>query len=291
MATYVTPNGTPWTSFSATVAGQVVRWAVADAVASTADIPTILYAHGAGGGSNQFETLGAWAGMRNWLIDNGWAWVESQGGGAQPWGNQASRDAYESALTHVSGLLDIGAVVPLGRSMGGLVTYWLATQSTIVAPRAVGFIINSGTTDLAATYARPERVDAVEAAYGFTGSGGYAAATAGFDPMLFPLSTWDGVKVLQLWGDADDTVPAVDHAIAIRTRWAGRPTLDAYDIRAGGDHSATNGSYLQVAAMSDFLLEVTGQTVPEPIVTPSYQIVREYAVIGGRSYPIVPKVA
>lgn len=121
-----TSNGTAYTTYTATPsgAGQIL-WAKPNT--ATTDIPIVLYLHGANGGYNQFTTLSAWSGLRDWLIDNGWGWIEGAGGGAQPWGNAASRAAYRAAFDHVDARLDIGPVVILARSMGGLVGHWLFT--------------------------------------------------------------------------------------------------------------------------------------------------------------------
>lgn len=271
-----TPAGTAYSTYSATVDGaDTVRWAVADSKISTANIPVILYAHGAAGADNQFQTLAAWAGLRNWLIDNGWAWIEGTGGGSQPWGNAASRTAYENAYLHVAGIMDLGPVVVLGRSMGGLVGQWLYTQSLVIAPVAVGAILNSGVQNLAAAYASGNWTTAMRAAYGATSTPEFNAASVGFDPLLFPATSWQGRNIIQLWGDADTLVPPADHAIAMRTHYAGKPAIDSFDIREGGDHSATNGSYLEVDAMALFLTQVVGSEPPEPAEPKMVYRVRE----------------
>ncbi|MFV9429170.1 hypothetical protein ACNJ7K_11570 [Rhodococcus aetherivorans] len=222
----------------------------------------ILYLHGANGGYNQFTSLSAWIGLREWLIDNGWGWIE--GGGAQPWGNAASRTAYRAAFDHVDGILDIGPVVILTRPMGGLVGHWLFTQDPVLKDRSVGFIGNSEVANLAAAYATSRWTADMHAAYG-TDAAGFAAASVGHDPMLFSPSLWAGKKVLELVGTNDTTVRAADHGLAIRAHWEEQPAVNLLDTRESGDHPGTNGSYLQVEAMSQFLSLFHGQADdPDP---------------------------
>jgi len=282
MATGVTTNGTAWTTYSATVGANTVRWGVANATAGAADIPTILYAHGSGGASNQFETLSAWLGLREWLLDNGWAWIESTGGGSKSWGNAAARTAYEEAYTHVAGVIDVGTVVPLGRSMGGVVAQWLFTKSTVVAPVSGGAIINSGVQSLGAWYEAGIDQAAVLAAYGATDSASFYAAITGYEALDFPATDWAGKKIIQLVGDSDTTVPAEDHGLAMRTHYAEQPTVDLLDVRVGGDHSAGNGSYLEVDAMASFLNVVMGieppPEEPDPEENVYYKTTRAYVI-------------
>lgn len=267
-----TSAGTLYTTSTATPAGgDQTLWGIANSRTSDLAIPLVVYTHGNAGGYDQFATLDAWAGLREWMIDAGYAWVESAGGGPASWGNAAARASYEAAVAHVRGVLNIGPIVVLGRSMGGLVAYWLYTQSSFAAD-CVGLIVNSGTTDLSK---RTTNAD-VQTAYGMSGSSdpGWPAVLANYNPMQFPLTEWDAAKVLQLVGTADTTVVPADHGLAIRTLWAGRPTIDRLDVREGGDHSTSNGSYLQVAAMTAFLTDVAGVGAAVPRLT--YDVTNAY---------------
>lgn len=284
-----TPNGTAYTVTSASVSGAgTVRWGVADT--ETADIPAILYCHGSGGANNQFETLSAWTDFRNWIIDNGWAWIEGSGGGTTSWGNAAARTAYENAYTHVAGVLDLGGIVPFGRSMGGVVASWLFTESTVVAPVSIGCVINSGVQDLLAFYDGTSTTvqGQMLTAFAATDRADFITKTAGYEPLDRAASLWSGKKVIQLVGDADTTVPPAAHGYAMRTHYAGQPAIDRLDVRVGGDHSAGNGSYLQTTAMADFLAyDVLGLTPPPPVVTNYYELVEAFYVgPGGALYPL-----
>lgn len=279
-----TPNGTAYTVHRATLPTHgVVNVGVADAALPTADVPTILYTHGAGGSHDQFATLGAWAGLREWLIDHGWAWVEGAGGGLQPWGNPASEAAYIAALEHADTILDVGPVVILGRSMGGAVAARLYTTSPI-APRCAGLIQNSGVQDLIWAYDSARWTAAFHTAWGVTDRAGLVAAVDGYNPADLPAAAWGDTSVIQLVGSADTTVPPGPNAYAMRDLYTGRPVLDVLDVRPGGDHSAGNGSYLQVAPMVAFLEQVTGGT-PEPTA----RILRRtgtWLLTGGGRHPV-----
>lgn len=283
-----TPNGTVYsgTSFTNSVGEQCI-YVVSDAVKTTADVPLVIYCHGAGGAYNQFLTLGAWAGIRNWLIDNGWAWVEGAGGGAQPWGNPASIASYRAAYDHVASVMDIGDVVPFGRSMGGLPAISLYLLDPVISGKSVGLVENSGVQNLAAAYASGSWTSAMRTAYGASSDATFTANSEGSDPMTFAASLWNGKTVLQLVGDADTTVPPADHGYAMRTRYAGRPTNDLLDVRAGGDHSSTNGSYLQTNAMVEFFSLVhSTEPPPDPV---SYKILEAYRVGADRKlFPMDP---
>lgn len=287
-----TPNGTTYTITSGPVtgAGTVYR-ALADSAVGGTDLPFILYAHGAGGAANQFSTLGAWAGLRNWLIDNGWGWIESSGGGLQPWGNQASQDAYDATIAYADSVYDIGTWVVLGRSMGGAVAARLYNDHRLTDTRFAGIMVNSGVQDLVWAYDFDSNrwTDAFNSAWGVSSKAEFEIAVEGLNPVDGPASSWAGSNVLQLVGDADTTVPPAINGYAMRTMYAGQPTLDLLDVRAGGDHSSTNGSYLQVEAMTSFLATVRGDTPEPPTPASAYRQLRRLYYSGGERYVVTPR--
>lgn len=280
-----------------------MHYAVADFAASHADIPTVLYAHGSGGASNQFATLGAWSGLRDWLIDNGWAFVEGEGGagGAQNWGNPASRAAYPAYLARARQALDLGPVVLLGRSMGGLVTAWLYAHDT--AGQYAGWINNSGVSTLfegVSDGGGSALTKSTGRAFGATCWNGWGASTyaewaalatsADAAPEAWPATVWAGKKILNCYGDADPTAPWVPRGGGpLRAIWAGAPAVDLTSVRIGGDHSATNGSYLDVEAMSSFLAEIGGGSTPTPEPPAYLRVVRAWTVLDGKRYAFSPK--
>lgn len=291
--TATTAAGTPYTVTYNTLSGHgTVLWAVADAHAADTGIPIVLYAHGRGGTYNQFQTLSAWSGLRDWLIDNGWAWVEGTGGsttanGQENWGNAGARAAYAAYFDHVDGILDLGTLVILGRSMGGVIASYLATRHPTLAARADGLILNSGVVGLAWAGAPASGFSpAIWSSYGAADEAGFLAAITEYDPLTFAASVWDGRNVLNLVGTADTTVPPDENGLALRDVYVGRPAIDQLDVRDGGDHSGSNGSYLQVTAMSNFLLEVAGEAVPPPADPVGYRVLSAYLMLDGDRYPL-----
>lgn len=263
-----TPAGTDFRTFMDTVPGAgTVRWIVPESLIGETGIPGMcLYTHGAGGGSDEFVSLGAWAGIRNHMIDSGVVTIEGTGGGTQPWAADVSKTAYEATWQYGVDLFAPQVTFGLFRSMGGLVGEWLLTKSPVVAPSMAGAMVNSGVQDLMWAYRFDRWTAAMNAAWGVSSYAEFQVAAQASDPMQFDPSLWDGKKMLQLVGTADPLVPMNENGIAIRNRYAGHPAVDLLDIRQGGDHSTSNGSYLQTAAMARFVDEMLGKE-PEPIPT------------------------
>jgi pimeloyl-ACP methyl ester carboxylesterase len=264
------------------------------------DIPTLLYIHGSGGGPEQFASFSAWTEFRDWLIDHGWAWVEGGGdvtdaAGQQNWGNAGSRTAYQAYLTHVGGILDIGDLVVMGRSMGGITASWLFTMSPI-AGNFVGAIFNSAVSTLftgeavGPSIGLPTGVYFGSNVYTAHGVADYAELVStkqAFAPETWAPSVWTGKKILHMYGTADTSVPWYPRGgSAMRDLWAGLPAVDRINVRDGGDHSAGNGSFLEVSAMTSFLQELHPVV---PIVTAKGWRTRAHFLIkGGERYVMQP---
>lgn len=307
----VTAGGTAYTVRTAAVSGHGnVYWGVADSIAGTANIPTVLYAHGAGGGPDQFTTSAAWDGLRDWMIDHSWAYIEGGGGdtdlsGETNWGNDEARTAYPAYIGAVEGTASvpsIGKLVLLGRSMGGLITLWLYAYSSL-KPRVSGMMMNSGVSTLLYGDQTPPSSSTVPPVssrptgvyFGTTllpahGVPDYAtlyATKQAYAPETWPASVWTGAKILSLYGDADTTVPwSTRGGEPMRTLWAGEPVIDLVDLRSGGDHSAGNGSYLQVSAMTSFLTSIT-PPIPAPPGT-VLRTIKHFLIRDGQSYLMEP---
>lgn len=285
-----TAKGTAYTEFTATPpGGELTLWAVPDSLIGTPGIPIVLYTHGASGGYNQFATSSAWTGLREWLIDNGIAWVEGVGGGPQAWGNLAQRNSYPISLLYVMGIIGgSSSIIILGRSMGGLVAYWLATQSSF-ASQVVGLILSSAVTNLEEWILPPPIGFEFRVAYGLAQDGSnYEEKTAGFHPLEFDPALFAGKNILSLVGDADTTVPPTTNTYPMREHWAGQPAIDRLEVRAGGDHSQGNGTYTMVAPMAAFISDVLGLTPPpKPILL---RVLEEYIIVGGKAHVTAPLV-
>lgn len=249
-----TPNGTEYTYEAQQIDDEVIRWGVATAAHDTPAIPALIYCHGNGGTSDSFHRLNAWAGLRNWWLDYGGVFIEGTGGGPSEWGGPRQRIAYELQHEYVSTELDLGPVIVLGRSMGGLVSYWLTTQSTF-ADKVAGLIVNSGVTDMAYryTYGNDLNKRQFRAAFGADDDAEFWDLSEGYDPMLFPTDLWANKQVIQLFGTADDVVEGEHHAVPWGTKYGPHCRSISFKVREGGDHSGANGSYLDVDAMTDFI--------------------------------------
>lgn len=268
-----TTLGTAYTEYATLIGapvGGAVRWGYADDLIGTQHIPFVLYLHGAGGNSGQFQTYTGWDDLRDWLIDNGWGWVESNGGGEQTWGNQAARDGYSATWSHIKSQASIGPVVILARSMGGLVGYWLYAQHPELSDPAVcqGLIVNCGVTDLVAANAAGNFDAYLPAAYGVTVGDGDAAFNAavagGWDPMDYDPSLWTGRRVLQVTSTGDGTVPPASHGLAWITAYGSELALLDTSVASSGGHGIPGG-YGQVADMSAFLTSVAAEwEEPDP---------------------------
>lgn len=253
-----TPGGTTYTVTAFTSSAGESAWrAIADAEAAAADVPVVLFCHGNPGAvstdaDQQFQS--GYTDLRNWLIDNGWGWIEGHGAGAN-WGNAAARSAYEAMFTNTRASWDVAKVVVIGRSMGALVGAWLASQSTVIAPLCAGFVSLSGTADLSNRYASASAGDKtnMNAAFGVTDETGWRAAVADFDPLLAVVATWDERNAIMQWDTSDTTVPYAANGQAWDTKYGPQLTLRRTQSTTGGDHNSTPNNPVQIAATISFL--------------------------------------
>lgn len=266
----VTPGGTPYTVTAFTTSAGEPAWrAIADARAGAADVPVVVFCHGNPGSDQasadtQFQ-LSGYAAVRNWLMDNGWGWVEAHGAGAN-WGNAAGRAAYEAAYVDITKVWNILYSVVIGRSMGALVGAWLASQSTIISPRCAGFVSLSGTADLSNRYASASTGDKanMNAAYGVIDEASWRAAVGPFDPLLADLATWDDRNAIMQWDTSDGTVPYLPNGKAWLDKYGPRLTIARSQSTSGGDHNTTPNDPTQQAATIAFLADVDAPAATDP---------------------------
>lgn len=236
----------------------------------SSEIPMIVYVHGAGGSYETWwkarQEWDAW--LREWFVDQGWAILECDGGPTPPeppnppgsgpsnWGGPVGRQSYKEALDWVVTQLDVGPMVSYSFSMGGLINYWLASQSPY-ADRIQGMIVSCGTTDLASRYHLAfnhiwgvEPVDVLDKPQ-------FVQKSAGYNPMDFPLADWEGRRVLQIYGETDLGLPYA---------MQGGPWVDKYGAVLG-----------------------TLEVVPQPNVghwtaRPAYDAIRAFAPLVAADY-------
>lgn len=253
-----TPGGTAYTTYPFTSSAGESAWrTVADARLTAQDVPVVLFCHGNPGdapNSADQQFAAGYTTLRNWLIDNGWAYIEGHGAGAN-WGNAAGRAAYEAMYANTASVWSLGKNVVIGRSMGALAGAWLASQSAIVSPKNAGFVSLSGTADLSNRYASAGAVDRANllAAYGASNETEFRAAVADFDPMLAAPSTWDGGNAIMQWDTGDTTVPYAANGQAWDAKYGPHLTLRRTSATTGGDHNSTPNNVTQIAATIDFI--------------------------------------
>lgn len=253
-----TPNGTVYTIEAFTSSAGESAWRAAANPA--ARMPVVLFCHGNPGAvdTSADQQFGAgYTTLRNWLIDNGWGYIEGHGAGAN-WGNTAGRTAYEAMFSDTDSVWDIARVVVIGRSMGALVGAWLASQSTVIAPHCVGFVSLSGTADLSNRWSNAGTADRtnLETAYGVSGETAFRAAVATFDPLLAALSTWDSRNAIMQWDTSDTTVPYTVNGQAWDAKYGPRLTLRRTQSTTGGDHNSTPNDATHSTATIAFLQTV-----------------------------------
>jgi len=262
-----TPGGTVYTVTSFTSSEGEVAWrAIPNALTGASDVPVVLFCHGNPGAvltdaDSQFQ-LSGYATVRNWLMDNGWAWIEGHGAGAN-WGNQAGRDAYEAMFTDTAAVWDLGKVVVIGRSMGALVGAWLASQSPVIAPVCAGFVSLSGTANLTDRYSTASSTDQtnMQAAYGIANDTQWRATVGPFDPLLASLDSWNGRSAIMQWDVSDTTVPYTINGQAWDTKYGPRLALRRTFTTTGGNHNTTPNDSTHQAATIAFLAD---SELPQP---------------------------
>ena len=252
MTSHVTPGGTTWTTRSQPLGEHGdVRWLVSDHSATARRVPTVLFLHGAGHEEDHFEQATLWAPLRHRLMDEGWAVVEGRGGRAPAaranWGNLAAQRAYSAYLGHVAGVLDVGPVVVIGRSMGGIAASNIYLNDPVVSSLARGLMLHQAACNLGALAAVPaggvggsrtgQFWPGLWHAWGTNDAQSFLRAAGPYDPMLWDPEVWRGKTVWVGVATGDRTVPPEDHGLALRRRWAGQPRIDRVSTRIGGNHT------------------------------------------------------
>lgn len=202
--------------------------------------PLLVYCHGVSGDETEFS-LAAYDDLRDWLIRNGWAWLEVNASGPG-WGNDTQRACYRAAYDYALTLWAPSHVVIFGRSMGGLVASWLYTADPVLS-QADGLILCSAVQD----------ADAMRGIYGTSIDAAHPNGTTDRSPLTWTPDLYDGRRVLWQNATDDEIVPAPAHGFAQRDRVAHRLALSVVDT-APGDHASTRS---RSAAQEAFLAQLT----------------------------------
>lgn len=157
--------------------------------------------------------------------------VASSSGGGSLWGNRTAQDAYVNLYNYVAARWTISNVYFVGLSMGGTTSLNLLASHRIPCSGWYGI---QPCTNLSNCYTHVNP-SSVEAAYGFSGSANYAAATSGYDPNLVAGSAFDGIRFRMTASASDATVPDADHGALLRSTLAGHAT-EASVLTVTGAH-------------------------------------------------------
>lgn len=267
-----TPAGTAYTVYPFTSSAGESCWrAIADSAFSDENIPLVIFCHGNPGtvvtsADQQFGQ--GYTTQRHWLIDNGWAYVEGHGAGAN-WGNQDARAAYRSMYDDTLAVLDIGWNVVFGRSMGGLVGAYLASRDPKISRRCRGFVHLSATADLTNRYSTASASDkaALLTAYDAPDESSLMWAVRDHDPLLVTPAAWYGRNAIVQYDTGDVSVPPVVNAIPWFDRFGSQLTIGRTVSTTGGDHNSTPNNPVHAAATIAFLQDVLiPYEEPSPIV-------------------------
>lgn len=309
----LTASGTSYTVYTATIPGLGrCRWIIADNAVGRADVPALLYAHGANGGVGSFSGGSSWTLLRDWWMDIGGVVIEGEGGAPDAsgvtfnhWGNQMNRDAYMAYFGHVAAIVDIGIVVPVGSSMGGLITKWLATRSPI-AYRCPGLLSFAGVGTLfvgdydTVPGNTPTNITQQSARY-FTSTTGIAAAygassydqlvtlAADHAPENWTPNVWAGKRILEMYADNDIAVPWWPRGSSrLREIRAGQPQADIAELHTGltVGHDLSTGVGMHFPVVQDFLTGLLPAPEPQPDPKNAFVARWGYTRRAGKLYPI-----
>lgn len=286
----VTANGTSYTieENGETENGRRSRWYVADHLRNKPDVPLLLFVHGNGATYTSLDTT-AQGQVRDWLVDNGWAVFEADAGGTSNFGNDAAQQAYIDGLAWVETRIDVGVIVALGVSMGGVAAYWLASLSPF-ADRVNHVVIQQGVSDLTYRYtATTSGTQVLGNAYGLgwtttVDMPAWEIAADGHDPMWTDVNAWNGKQVLQLWDDADMTVEWVHHGEKWVQKYGSFADVEVIGT-SGNGHTFHAGHREPTYA---FLSQITDPLPQPPLEREDVWRVHQYRIVGDdmRLYPV-----
>lgn len=306
-----TTAGTTYTITNFTSSyGEPASYAAYDGL--TGAVPLVIYVHGnpsddINSQDRYFTTLGSYATLRNWFIDNGWVIAECHGQGPN-WGSTAGRQAYRALYNDIAAVYNVTDIVVLGSSMGGIIGSYLASRDPVIAPKCIGFIAHAGLMDLYRRYTIAAdsslyRIN-MSLAYGGSGVPGeqltnaqFLAATVDHDPMRYAESVWTGRKVIQQYATGDIVVPPAEHQLPWLAKYGDDLALSQTSVTEGGDHTSASDEPAQRAASIAFVQSIW--TAPVPFVARDVTQIRTmrngenapvtavYTVLNGERRPIV----
>jgi pimeloyl-ACP methyl ester carboxylesterase len=163
--------------------------------------PWIIYNHGFGQTIDSIAADSPQSTFVQSLAGAGYVVIASEYRNLGCWGNTECVEDVANLQVLWHSLLNL-APQPyvIGESMGGIVT-WNAISHHALRPLAVVGIYPA--CSLANMYTKAAFVSTIQSAYGFNSPEGYRSATAGFDPLLTPASTFASYPI-QMWASYSD---------------------------------------------------------------------------------------
>lgn len=270
-----------WTN----VTGDQSVWAVADHLAGTTyRKPVLMYCHGNGGDYDSFTNGSQYDPLRDRLIDNGWAYVETLGGSASNWGREFAMASYAAAAREAAAMHPLGTLVILGRSMGGCVSSSLALKEEWgLKQHVVGLLLEAAVQSL--EFRHIDRGKWLNDQYpeGRASHGGnyqaFMDASEDFDPMRFPVELYADMPVQFVHGTHDDNVLPEGHAIPQYHRIKDvAPYADLY-LRGLGTHGVSESADPEIVRPSwDFIRRAQGLYPYDVTLTDDGQVLDVHAV-------------
>lgn len=172
------------------------------------------------------------------LMADGWTVISSTGGPiTDHWGNPNSWSATQAALAWLKSIVNVGTLVVVGQSMGGLSSLRAAAFYDGVS-KWYGI---APCTNLDWLYLnQPAFTASMNTAYGSSDHATFLTASAGCDPMTFAVTEFDGLEMRAAASYSDVTVDRVNNTDALVTRLGAHPASFTVLTSTGGHSDPSN---------------------------------------------------
>jgi pimeloyl-ACP methyl ester carboxylesterase len=272
-----TASGTAYTDIEVLPFGVAddMRLCIPAGVEDGDPVVLVIGAHG----WNATENMPQGAGMvpiRDGILDRGWLLASAFAHGDQ-WYNQTALDDYRRVYDWVDATWNVTDVLLIGLSMGGATVVSLYSRDSIPKVRAAVGIDSA----LSLGYAHNKAVyqPSVRAAYGIAANGSdYAARTAGYDPLTFNASTFDGKRLFLSASPADTSIPPAQNTTPFVDRITGHPAV--LELYTGAGTHLAPGNHAPSLVLQFFDDAVAG-TVPDAVIPAGIVEVEAYALVDG----------
>jgi len=219
------------TTLTPTISGQPSIIKYVNSLNTTQPVKLVIYFHGAG-----TKQLDPFTDDSKILIDallsKGYIVAHSQAHGDN-WGSQTAQDDYLDLYNYIASAYNLSDVIFVGHSMGGLASLNMIAKNTISAVTKWYGVFP--VTNLSEAYYTEGFSSPIEAAYGFSGSANYAAATSGNDPNLYSGSAYVNRKYAMTASSGDVLIFKATNSDLINSKLTGSG-IYSYIISATGNH-------------------------------------------------------